>query len=286
MRHLRIYRAIVMVAKAGSIRAAAEHLAVSPSALNRAIQGFEAELGIEIFERLPSGVRLSVVGELIYGPITDHLAQIDDFKLSLAEMQGGGAGQFSIAVSQDVQHSILAPALEHFRDAMPHVSLTVEQYQGPASLLDRRNDVAVVSTPEIVDGLAVACAATYPVTARLHPDHENCGGHLHWGDVETLSIALPPPATGVHMAVEGALRKHRVAARHLTSCPDGLLPPRLNPVAEVQFGLGQAGSNVGTEQLRISPVQVSVLYRASARPTTLTQRFVTLIQRQFDEDSL
>jgi len=55
MNHLRFLRYADEVARAGSIRQAAERLHVAPSAVNRRIQDIEEELGTPIFERLPRG---------------------------------------------------------------------------------------------------------------------------------------------------------------------------------------------------------------------------------------
>ena len=65
MRYLISAHYINAVAKAGSIRQAAEALSITSAALNRRILSMEAELGVQIFERLPRGVRLSSAGELL-----------------------------------------------------------------------------------------------------------------------------------------------------------------------------------------------------------------------------
>ncbi|MEM6489828.1 MAG: LysR family transcriptional regulator, partial [Pseudomonadota bacterium] len=65
MRHLDDFRLILEVARAGSIRKAAEDMNLTSSALNRRIQRFEEEFGSPIFERLPRGVRLNTAGELL-----------------------------------------------------------------------------------------------------------------------------------------------------------------------------------------------------------------------------
>jgi len=65
MRLLKPFTYVDAVAKAGSIRSAAETLAITPSALNRRILALEDELCVLIFERLPPGVRLSTAGEVL-----------------------------------------------------------------------------------------------------------------------------------------------------------------------------------------------------------------------------
>jgi DNA-binding transcriptional LysR family regulator len=63
MRHLRLLQYVDEVARAGSIRKAAERLNVTASAVNRRIMDLEEELDTELFERRPRGVRLTAAGE-------------------------------------------------------------------------------------------------------------------------------------------------------------------------------------------------------------------------------
>ena len=55
MKHLLPLKYIDAVADAGSIRQAAERLAITSTALNRRVIAMEEELGVPIFERLPRG---------------------------------------------------------------------------------------------------------------------------------------------------------------------------------------------------------------------------------------
>jgi DNA-binding transcriptional LysR family regulator len=58
MRHLTHLIYIEIIARAGSIRKAAETLSITSTALNRRVLALEEELGEPVFERLPRGVRL------------------------------------------------------------------------------------------------------------------------------------------------------------------------------------------------------------------------------------
>lgn len=62
MRHQLILKYIERIAKTGSLRSAADELSITPSALNRRILSVEEELGVEIFERHPSGLRPNIAG--------------------------------------------------------------------------------------------------------------------------------------------------------------------------------------------------------------------------------
>ena len=65
------------VAKSGSIRAAAEELAITASALNRRIISMEEELGVELFERHANGVRLNIAGEVFIQHARRQLADLE-----------------------------------------------------------------------------------------------------------------------------------------------------------------------------------------------------------------
>ena len=57
MRHGRVLEYVNEVARAGSIRRAAEQLNFAPSALTRRIMDLEQELGTDLFERTARGNR-------------------------------------------------------------------------------------------------------------------------------------------------------------------------------------------------------------------------------------
>ncbi len=83
----RFLRYFVVVGRLGSIRRAAEVLNVSASAIDRQILNAEADLGLPLFERLPTGLRLTAAGEVLMAAggrwqksLADVLAQIEDLR--------------------------------------------------------------------------------------------------------------------------------------------------------------------------------------------------------------
>jgi LysR family glycine cleavage system transcriptional activator len=65
--------AFMQVARLGSIKAAAEELALSSPALSRRIQALERFLGQPLFDRAPGAVRLNAHGEKLLEAIAPHL---------------------------------------------------------------------------------------------------------------------------------------------------------------------------------------------------------------------
>lgn len=59
----------IAVAKHSSFRKASEELYISVSALHRQISLAEEDMGILLFERLSTGLKLTLAGELLYADL-------------------------------------------------------------------------------------------------------------------------------------------------------------------------------------------------------------------------
>ena len=84
LRHLDLkhLRQLIEVADKGSIRAAAESLAITQPALSRSIRAMEDELGLKLIERGPRGAELTPVGTRLL-----KYSRIIDANLALAERE-------------------------------------------------------------------------------------------------------------------------------------------------------------------------------------------------------
>jgi DNA-binding transcriptional LysR family regulator len=107
------------VARLGSIRKAAEHLNVSPSALNRRILNLEDDYGLKLFERLPRGVRLTAAGEVLIADIRKWKADQERSKVRLQQLQGLRRGHVSVGLMEclagDFARALFDQIQERFR---------------------------------------------------------------------------------------------------------------------------------------------------------------------------
>jgi DNA-binding transcriptional LysR family regulator len=125
MLHSRMLRYLDEVARAGSIRQASLRLNVAASAINRQIMMLEAEMGGQIFERLPRGLRLTAMGEILIGHVRQTLSQFEQTTNQIAHLKGLLRGNVTIAVLSGLAAGLLGEALLRFRAAHPWVRLTV-----------------------------------------------------------------------------------------------------------------------------------------------------------------
>ncbi len=125
MRFLAHLNYVDEVAKAGSIRKAAEALNITSTALNRRILALEDELGTPIFERLPHGVRLNVAGELMIQHIRKTMADLSKVTSQIADLSGMRRGHIKLAGGSEVIGRFLPARISAYRSAYPNVSFEI-----------------------------------------------------------------------------------------------------------------------------------------------------------------
>ncbi|MGC1778756.1 MAG: LysR family transcriptional regulator [Xanthobacteraceae bacterium] len=151
MRQLRIWQYVDEAARCGSIRRAAEKLNITPSALQRRIQDVEVELGAALFERLPSGVKLTAAGEMFIHWVRSQAAAFEQTQSQIEDLSGLRRGVVRIACSQALAVSFLPAEIDKFQTDFPlvHFSVAVSDHGGAITALRQYEaDLALVFQPE------------------------------------------------------------------------------------------------------------------------------------------
>lgn len=196
LRHLRY---AVAAAHYGSFRRAAEALGVKPSSLSRRISEMEDRLGVAVFERSSSGVRLTDAGTEILRA-SRHLVEGLDRMMASAKAAGRGeTGRLAIGFYTSLSAGNLrASILEHAR-RFPEVEIrTVERARASlfTGLEDGTLDVAIViGEPSGGEGGAMALWGERIMIA-LPEDHPMVAKEvIHWTDLrgETFLLSQRDP---------------------------------------------------------------------------------------------
>ena len=137
------------VARYGSITAAARQLRFTQSAVSRQIATLEAEIGGQVFDRLPRGVVLTEEGRALLPHAEAVLSRLTAARRDLETLRGLGGGRLRVGAFPTAVAALVPRALASFRDAYPDVALSLVEGVTPV-LLDRLTagdaDVAVVSS--------------------------------------------------------------------------------------------------------------------------------------------
>ena len=172
--HSVVLKYFLEVARCGSIRKAAQNLFVASSAVNRQILKLEDELGTELFDRVPTGIRLNAAGERLQQHIR---ATLHDFHLTRTELdalKGERKGHVSVAAMDSLLIEFLPAAVEDFSDAYPAVRYSIRSAmpsEVPDLVLKGDSDIGICYLGKLPAGLAVVAKAHFPPGVVMAPSH-------------------------------------------------------------------------------------------------------------------
>ena len=136
-------RYFLAVARGGSVRAAAERLGVNHSTVLRRVAQLEDRLGAHMFEKLPSGYRLTAAGDEILA-----FAQQMEASSLLLETRVFGRDQsvrglLRVTLAPTLAAQLLMPDLAEFARLHPDIEMEILSSGELANLTNREADVAI-----------------------------------------------------------------------------------------------------------------------------------------------
>lgn len=139
----------------GTVRAAAEALHLTPSAVSQQLTVLEHEAGQALLSRQGRRVRLTAAGELLAEHAKAVLAELERAEASLVACASGVVGKVEVASFASAIVQVVAPAIAALRSEAPGVSIRVrdaEAHDSLLMLLSGETDVAISmeysSTPQ------------------------------------------------------------------------------------------------------------------------------------------
>ncbi|MPZ55298.1 MAG: LysR family transcriptional regulator [Rhizobiales bacterium] len=215
MKHLRILRYVDEVARAGSIRKAADHLNVTASAVNRRIMDLEDELGAALFERRPRGVRLTSAGELFVHYLREQEGNVERMKSQVEDLKGLRRGTVRIACSQALALEFLPREIADFRRRYPNVSFEVKVFdheQAMVALAAYDVDLVLVFRPPYLASFQPLMTLEQRLVAVMRSDHPlSRRRHLRLRDCAAYPVALAERSIGGRQLLEEIITRTGVS---------------------------------------------------------------------------
>ncbi len=297
MKHLTTLSYIDAVARAGSIRKAADMLAITSTALNRRILSFEEELGVDLFERMPRGVRLSSAGEIVIQHIRNQVSDMERVKSQIADLSGVRRGHVSIACSQALLPFFLPEQIAIYRKQHPGVTFSVflrDRAAAEQALVDHAADIALVYEPVSFSDFQTILTVRQTVHAVMSPDHPLAEAEtFRLKECLQYPIALPTRSYGVRHLLETAMIGSPV---HLEPVIESDSFEFLRNYAlsgdaisfQIPIGLPKDASRLGMVTRAIDPrdVPAGLIYMGQLRGRTLpvaVARFADQVERVLQE---
>lgn len=153
--NLRFIDTFLWVTRLGSFRAAAERLNTTQAAVSNRIATLERELGQDLFERLPAGIRLSAVGQRAIGPAEELMRTAIEFRLAISQPERLQA-TVRIGTIDSIVYAWLPDFIERVRRKYPGLTLDLNVDTSRAigrEIAERRIDLALIMGPVLEPGL-------------------------------------------------------------------------------------------------------------------------------------
>lgn len=114
------------VAELQNLRAAADQLHLTHSAVSQQIRGLEEQLGFELFERRGRRVVLNPAGEALLRSVQSALAQLDDGVQAAAAAASGAAQRLRVTVLPSFAQRWLLPRMGRWHERHPNLALEID----------------------------------------------------------------------------------------------------------------------------------------------------------------
>jgi DNA-binding transcriptional LysR family regulator len=202
LRHLRYF---IAVGEEQHYGRAAQRLRVAQPALSRQIQNLEKEIGFELFERLPRGVKITDAGKLFLNDAHRVLQEISEATARAKRIASGQSGTLRIGFVESISwHGIVPDSLRDLREHQPDVELQLKS-------LTSLEQIAAIHSGSLDAGYALPIA---------NPNHGLA--QLQLGVIQQM-LAVP--------AGHPLTRLKKVRLRDLVDAPFILFPRRAIPTA-------------------------------------------------------
>ena len=117
------------VAQLQNLRAAAETLHLTHSAVSQQIRGLEEQLGFDLFERRGRRVVLNAAGEALLRSVEPALAQLDHGVQAAAAAASGSAQRLRVTTLPSFAQRWLLPRIGRWRERHPQMALEIDASQ-------------------------------------------------------------------------------------------------------------------------------------------------------------
>lgn len=170
----RFLRYFMAVGHHGSIRRAADDLGISPSAVDRQLLNAEAELGAPLFERLPSGLRLTAAGEIMMAAGRRWQKELGDVRDQIADLQGLRRGHVQIAIIDALARGAVPAMVSAIQARHPGIGIGISVLGNDAvraAVASGEADMGILLDPHSYRDLVVRAFVEVVLGVATPPGH-------------------------------------------------------------------------------------------------------------------
>lgn len=202
---LRQLRFFVRAIESSSISQAARSLHITQPSLSQRIKELEAELGVDLLERMPNGVRATETGQMVADRARTILRLADNLMVEARTDLREPAGEVTVGLPTTMALHLTLPLVKVIRADFPKINLRVsEGMSGHIQewVLSGRLDLAVLYTDDAVEGLSITKITEEDLCLISQADASSTAGEVLFSQLADFPLVLPGPDHGLRRSIE------------------------------------------------------------------------------------
>lgn len=201
---IRLLRQVVALSKHRNFARAAETLHISQPALSRSIAGLEQALGVQLFDRTPTGVEPTICGQAVIDRGYDILKKEKELRREIFLIQGIEVGELSIGAGPFPFEISVSHAVAKLVTRYPKLQVRIDADSPPTivnRVLSGDIDIGVADIRHCEDfaRLAIEQLPEHVIACCCRREHPLAGRRsLSLGDLLNFPVVgtVMPPALG------------------------------------------------------------------------------------------
>ena len=193
----------------GSVTRAAGRLHVAQPSLSQALRAFESELGVQLFDRIGRGLRVSTAGAALIGPARQILRTTDEARNAISGVLELRTGTLEIAALATLAVDPMAGLIGRFRARYPGVEIQVLEPESAdrvtALVRDGACELAAAHLPLSRSQLIAHPLGEQELQFVLPPNMPTDERPLGARELARTPLVVSPPGTSTRMLLEQAL---------------------------------------------------------------------------------
>jgi LysR family transcriptional regulator, cyn operon transcriptional activator len=211
---LRQLRYFLSVAETEHLTKSAAALFVTQSTLSHGLRQLEDELGIELFDRIGRGLKISQAGLAFKGYVGRAVQEIESGRMELARLNGMQTGDLTVGVIPTFMDSLVPPIVARFTALHPGIHVSVRDLRADviADLLAAgRLDVGIAFHPvprHDIDAQHLFSERLLLLVSGTHPLYRRRS--VRMSALDNLPLCLLPRSFATRRMLEEAFREAKV----------------------------------------------------------------------------
>lgn len=213
---LRQLRLMLALQELGSLRRAADDIGMTQPAATKMLHEAEDLLGVELFERLPRGMRATQFGETVIYYARMVFAELSGMREELVALESGNLGRVAVGAIPALASGLLTRTIAELKKSHPRLSMSIQVDTSDVlvqALLQDQLDVVLGRIPGgarsddlLFDSLGeeelcVVAGAKHPMANATQ---------LGWGDMQDMTWVLQQHPSPMRSIINQVFHNARV----------------------------------------------------------------------------